>query len=157
LLYTQILDRPILDWLSGFPPLWASLLYVLAGQYERAGVLDELAEAVIQEAYFQGVSKRSVDELVKAMGMTGISKSQVSRLAGEIDERIHAFLDHPLEGDWPYLWIDATYVKVREARRIVSIAVIIAVAVNTDGGREVLGMRVGPSEAELSAQTPCAA
>jgi len=104
--------------------------------------------AVIQEAYVQGVSTRSVDELVQAMGMSGISKSQVSRLAGEIDERVHAFLDRPIEGDWPYLWIDATYVKVREAGRIVSVAVIIAVAVNTDGVREVLGMRVGPSEAE---------
>ncbi len=104
--------------------------------------------AVIQEAYVQGVSTRSVDELVQAMGMSGISKSQVSRLAAEIDERVHAFLDRPIEGDWPYLWIDATYVKVREAGRIVSVAVIIAVAVNTDGVREVLGMRVGPSEAE---------
>ncbi|MGA3682808.1 IS256 family transposase [Pseudomonas graminis] len=81
-------------------------------------------------------------------GHSGISKSQVSRLAGEIDERVYAFLDRPLEGDWPYLWIDATYVKVREAGRIVSVAVIIAVAVNTNGGREVLGMRIGPSEAE---------
>ena len=104
--------------------------------------------AVIQEAYIQGVSTRSVDELVKAMGMTGISKSQVSRLCGEIDERVNAFLDRPIEGDWPYLWIDATYVKVREAGRIVSVAVIIAVAVNTEGVREVLGMAVGPSEAE---------
>jgi len=104
--------------------------------------------AVIQEAYIQGVYTRSVDELVKAMGMTGISKSQVSRLCGEIDERVHAFLDRPIEGDWPYLWIDATYVKAREAGRIVSKAVIIAVAVNTDGVREVLGMAVGPSEAE---------
>ncbi len=104
--------------------------------------------AVIQEAYVQGVSTRSVDALVKAMGMSGISKSQVSRLCGEIDERVHAFLDRPLEGDWPYLWIDATYVKSREAGRIVSKAVIIAVAVNTEGVREVLGMAVGPSEAE---------
>ncbi len=104
--------------------------------------------AVIQEAYIQGVSTRSVDELVKAMGMTGISKSQVSRLCGEIDERVNAFLDRPIEGDWPYLWIDATYVKVRERGRIVSMAVIIAVGVNTDGRREVLGMDVGPSEAE---------
>jgi putative transposase len=104
--------------------------------------------AVIQEAYIQGVSTRSVDELVKAMGMTGISKSQVSRLCSEIDERVHAFLNRPIEGDWPYLWIDATYMKVREAGRIVSVAVIIAVAVNTDGVREVLGMAVGPSEAE---------
>ena len=63
--------------------------------------------AVIQEAYVQGVSTRSVDELVKAMGMTGISKSQVSRLCVEIDDKIGAFLDRPLEGDWPYLWLDA--------------------------------------------------
>jgi putative transposase len=104
--------------------------------------------AVIQEAYVQGVSTRSVDELVKTMGMTGISKSQVSRLCEEIDERVKMFLDRPIEGSWPYLWIDATYVKVREGGRIVSVAVIIAVGVNTDGRREVLGMAVGPSEAE---------
>ena len=104
--------------------------------------------AVIQEAYVQGVSTRSVDELVKAMGMSGISKSQVSRLCGEIDGKIGAFLDRPLEGDWPYLWLDATYVKVRQNGRIVSVAVIVAVAVNSDGRREVLGMTVGPSEAE---------
>jgi len=82
------------------------------------------------------------------MGMTGISKSQVSRLCGDIDERVGAFLNRPLEGDWPYLWIDATYVKVRQAGRIVSVAVIIAVGVTTDGIREVLGVAVGPSEAE---------
>ena len=99
--------------------------------------------AVIQESYVQGVSTRSVDELVKAMGMSGISKSQVSRLCAEIDERVHAFLQRPIEGDWPYLWIDATYLKVREAGRIVSVAVILAVAVNTDGVREVLGMAIG--------------
>ena len=104
--------------------------------------------AVIQEAYIQGISTRSVDELVKALGMSGISKSQVSRLCAEIDDRVNAFLARPLEGDWPYLWIDATYVKVREAGRIVSVAVIIAVGVNTDGVREVLGMKVGASEAE---------
>jgi putative transposase len=104
--------------------------------------------AVVQEAYIQGVSTRSVDELVKAMGMTGISKSQVSRLCSEIDERVNAFLDRPIEGDWPYLWIDATYVKVRQAGRIVPVAVIIAVGVNTDGTREILGLTVGPSEAE---------
>jgi putative transposase len=94
------------------------------------------------------VSTRSVDELVKAMGMSGISKSQVSRLCAEIDERVGAFLNRPIEGDWPYLWIDATYVKTREAGRIVSVAVIIAVGVNTEGQREVLGMSVGASEAE---------
>ena len=70
--------------------------------------------AVIQEAYIQGVSTRSVDDLVKAMGMTGVSKSQVSRLCVEIDERVNAFLERPLEGEWPYLWLDATYIKVRQ-------------------------------------------
>ena len=104
--------------------------------------------AVIQEAYIQGISTRSVDELVKAMGMTGISKSQVSRLCEEIDERVNAFLSRPIEGDWPYLWIDATYVKTRSGGRIVSVAVILAVGVNTDGTRELLGLAVGPSEAE---------
>ena len=73
--------------------------------------------AVIQEAYIQGVSTRSVDDLVKAMGMTGISKSQVSRLCIEIDERVDAFLERPLEGEWPYLWLDATYIKVRRSGR----------------------------------------
>ena len=104
--------------------------------------------AVVQEAYIQGVSTRSVDDLVRAMGMTGISMSQVSRLCSEIDERVNAFLSRPLEGDWPYLWIDATYVKVRQAGRIVSVAVIIAVAVNTEGVREIVGVAVGASEAE---------
>ena len=104
--------------------------------------------AVIQEAYIQGISTRSVDDLVKAMGMTGVSKSQVSRLCEEIDERVQAFLQRPLEGDWPYLWIDATYVKTRQAGRVVSVAVIIAVAVNTDGVREILGVTTGASEAE---------
>ena len=104
--------------------------------------------AVIQEAYVQGISTRSVDDLVKALGMDGISKSQVSRLCEEIDERVNAFLDRPLEGEWPYVWLDATYVKVRQNGRIVSVAVIVAVGVNSDGRREVLGMDIGPSEAE---------
>ena len=104
--------------------------------------------AVIQEAYVQGVSTRSVDELVQSFGMSGISKSQVSRLCGEIDDKINSFLNRPLEGDWPYVWLDATYLKVREAGRIVSVAVTIAIGVNTDGRREVLGMAIGASEAE---------
>jgi putative transposase len=104
--------------------------------------------AVIQEAYVHGVSTRSVDDLVKAMGASGVSKSQVSRLVEEIDGRVNAFLARPLEGEWPYLWIDATYVKARDGGRIVSTATIIAVGVNTDGRREVLGVATGPSEAE---------
>jgi transposase-like protein len=103
---------------------------------------------VIQKAYIQGVSTRSVDDLVKAMGGTGVSRNQVSRLCAEIDDRVKAFLDRPIEGDWPYVWLDATYVKMRRNHRIVSVAVIIAVGVNTDGRREVLGMDIGPSEAE---------
>ena len=94
--------------------------------------------AVIQEAYGQGVSTRSVNDLVKAMGMIGISKSQVSRLCAEIDERVKAFLDRPIEGSRPYLWIDATYVKVRESGRIVSVAVIIGVGVNRGVLRDLL-------------------
>jgi transposase-like protein len=104
--------------------------------------------AVVQEAYVHGVSTRAVDDLVRAMGLAGISKSEVSRICAEIDARVYAFLARPIEGAWPYLWIDATYVQVREQGRIVSTAVIIATAVNTDGRREVVGMATGPSEAE---------
>jgi transposase-like protein len=115
---------------------------------EPRRLAEKALTAVIQEAYVQGISTRSVDDLVKAMGGSGVSKSQVSRLCAEIDERVQAFLDRPLEGEWPYLWIDATYVKARQAGRIVSLAVIVAVGVNADGRREVLGLDVGPSEAE---------
>ncbi len=118
------------------------------GFLEPRRMAERALTAVIQEAYIQGISTRSVDDLVKALGMDGISKSQVSRLCEEIDERVHTFLDRPIEGDWPYLWIDATYVKVRQNGRIVSVAVIVAVGVNSDGRREVLGMDIGPSEAE---------
>jgi putative transposase len=104
--------------------------------------------AVIQEAYIQGISTRSVDDLVRAMGMGGISKSEVSRLVGEIDKRVNAFLNRPIEGEWRYVWIDATYVRVRQGGRIVNVAVIIATGANTEGRREVLGLAVGPSEAE---------
>src|ERR1043165_5664229 len=118
------------------------------GFLEPRRMAEKALTAVVQEAYVQGVSTRSVDELVQAMGMSGISKSQVSRLCAEIDEKVKAFLSRPIEGDWPYLWIDATYVKVRQSGRIVSVAVIVAVGVNSDGRREVLGMDIGPSEAE---------
>jgi transposase-like protein len=104
--------------------------------------------AVIQEAWVAGVSTRRVDDLVQAMGLTGISKSQVSKLCKEIDERVLAFLKRPLAGEWPYLWLDATYLKVREGGRIVSVAAIIAVAVTTEGRREIVGLHIGPSEAE---------
>jgi putative transposase len=104
--------------------------------------------SVIQEAWIGGVSTRRVDELVQAMGLSGISKSTVSKLCKDIDDRENAFLDRPLAGDWPYLWLDATYLKQREGGRIVDVAAIIAVAVNTDGKREIVGLHIGPSEAE---------
>jgi transposase-like protein len=118
------------------------------GFLEPRRLAEKALTAVVQEAYIQGISTRSVDDLVKALGMSGISKSQVSRLCEEIDGRVKAFLDRPIEGDWPYLWIDATYVKVRSNGRVVPAAVIMAVGVNADGRREVLGMDIGPSEAE---------
>src|SRR5690606_11362680 len=124
------------------------------GFLEPRRLAEKALTAVIQEAYIQGISTRSVDDLVKAMGMSGISNSQVSRLCEEIDGRVKAFLERPIDGDWPYLWIDATYLKVRRGGRILgssprtSVAAIIAVGVNTDGRREVLGMQIGSSEAE---------
>jgi putative transposase len=129
--------------------------------------------AVIQEAYVHGISTRSVDDLVKAMGGTGISKHALGQAEpdpGEPslasvrghrrrgpqaacrlgwDKRVQAFLSRPIEGHWPYLWIDATYLKSRQGGRIVSVAVIVAVGVNTDGRREVLGVATGASEAEV--------
>ncbi|MGH7750515.1 MAG: transposase, partial [Candidatus Dormibacteria bacterium] len=110
------------------------------GFLEPRRMAEKALTAVIQEAYIQGVSTRSVDDLVKAMGMSGVSKSQVSRLCEDIDVRVKAFLDRPIEGEWPYVWVDATYVKARQNNRIVSVAVIIAIGVNSDGRREVLGM-----------------
>ncbi len=85
------------------------------------------------------------------MGGSGVSKSQVSRLREEIDEGVKAFLDRPLEGHWPYVWPDATYVKVRRNHRIVPVAVIVAVGVNAEGRREVLGMDGARSEADHTA------
>jgi transposase-like protein len=103
--------------------------------------------AVVQEAYVHGVSTRKVDDLVKALGMGGISKSRVSELCEELDEEVERFRNRPLEGSYPYVWVDATYVKARQDGRVVSSAVVIAVGVKAQTGeREVLGMDVGPSE-----------
>jgi hypothetical protein len=114
----------------------------------RVGSVELKIPKLRQGSYVHGISTRSVDDQVKALGMSGVSKSQVSRLCAELDERVGAFLNRPIEDDWPYLWIDATYVKTRDAGRIVSEAVIVAVGVDTDGQREVLGLKVGASEAE---------
>jgi len=102
--------------------------------------------AVVQEAYVHGVSTRRVDDLVQALGMAGISKSQVSRLCQELDREVGRFRARPLAGPYPYVWLDATFVKVRQDGRVVSMAVVIAVGVTAAGQREVLGLDVGPSE-----------
>jgi transposase-like protein len=115
---------------------------------EPRKVSEKALVAVIQEAWIGGVSTRRVDDLVQAMGLSGIGKSTVSKLCKDIDERVNGFLERPLEGEWPYLWLDATYLKVREGGRIVSVAAIIAVAVSTEGKREIVGLGLGPSEAE---------
>ena len=85
---------------------------------EPRKVSEEALVAVIQEAWIGGVSTRRVDELVQAMGLSGISKSTVSKLCKDIDERVTGFLERPLEGEWPYLWLDATYLRQREGGRI---------------------------------------
>ncbi|NJC99457.1 IS256 family transposase, partial [Candidatus Erwinia dacicola] len=115
---------------------------------EARRLSEKALNAVIQEAWINGVSTRKVDALVQSMGMTGISRSQVSSICRGIDERVQAFLHRPLDGEWPYLWLDATYVKVRKNGRVVSVAVIIACAVNLDGRREIIGMGIGESEAK---------
>lgn len=104
--------------------------------------------AVIQQAWVGGVSTRKMDDLVKAMGCEGISKSQVSELCQALDERVDDFLNRPLEGTWPYLWLDATYLKVRQGGRVISVAAIIATGVNPEGKREILGLGIGLSEAK---------
>jgi putative transposase len=118
------------------------------GFLEARKTSEQALVAVIQEAWIGGVSTRRVDELAQAMGLSGISKSTVSKLCKDIDERVGEFLNRPLSGEWPYLWLDATYLKARQGGRIVSVAAIIAVAANTDGRREIIGLGIGPSEAE---------
>lgn len=118
------------------------------GFLEARKMSEQALVAVIQEAWIGGVSTRRVDDLVQAMGLSGISKSTVSKLCKDIDERVGEFLNRPLTGKWPYVWLDATYLKQRQGGRIVSVAAIIAVAANTDGRREIIGLGVGASEAE---------
>lgn len=102
--------------------------------------------AVVAEAYVQGVSTRKVEALVQALGIAGLSKSEVSRLAAALDEQVEAFRTRRLDAAYPYLWVDARYEHVREGGRVVSMAVIVAYGVRADGVREVLGLDVGLSE-----------
>src|SRR5512147_792381 len=130
---------------------------------EPRRVAEKALTAVIQEAYIEGVSMRSVDDLVKALGMSGISKSQVSRLCEEIDGKVKAFLDRPLEGDWPYLWIDATYVKARrQDGRVVSVAASLRSPSTRTAGARFWGWisarrRPRPSGRASCASSPAAA
>ena len=116
---------------------------------EPRRLTEQALTAVIQEAWIDGMSTRKVDDLVQALGMTGISKSQVSALCQDIDARVESFLNRPIDGEWPYLWLDATYLKVRQGGRVVSVAAIIACGVNQDGRREILGLGLGDSEAQV--------
>lgn len=105
--------------------------------------------AVIQEAYVLGVSTRKVEDLLLTLGVENCSKSEVSRVCQALDDEVAAFRERPLESAYPYLWLDATYLKVREDGRVVSRAVVVAYGVNQDGYREVLGLEVGLSESEV--------
>ena len=102
--------------------------------------------AVVAEAYVQGVSTRKVEALVQALGIAGLSKGEVSRLAASLDEQVAAFRTRRLDAEYPYLWLDARYEHVREGGRVVSMAVIVAYGVRADGVREVLGLDIGLSE-----------
>jgi putative transposase len=115
---------------------------------EPRRLTEQALTAVIQEAWIGGMSTRKVDDLVQALGMTGISKSQVSALCRDLDARVESFLSRPLEGEWPYLWLDATYLKVRRGGCVVSVAAILAIGVNAEGRREILGLGLGDSEAQ---------
>jgi putative transposase len=108
--------------------------------------IDRAMLAVIQEAYIHGVSTRKVDDIVTALGMTGVSKSSVSRICVEIDEVVGDFLSRPLMCSYPYVWLDATYLKCREGSRVGSVAAVVAIGVTVTGEREVLGLDIGASE-----------
>lgn len=117
---------------------------------ERRRRIDRALFAVVMEAYVHGVSTRSVDDLVKALGAdSGISKSEVSRICGELDEELTAFKQRPLEHTvFPYVFLDATYCKARVNHRIASQTVVIATGISATGHREILGVMVGDSESK---------
>jgi len=113
---------------------------------ERWQPAERALVAVIIQAYVNGVSTRKMDALMKKLGIRGVDKSTVSRITKELDERIAAFRNRSLEGSWPYLWLDATSVKVREGGRVVNMSLVMAIGVRDTGEREVLGFDLGASE-----------
>jgi putative transposase len=107
---------------------------------------EKALQAVVVEAYVKGVSTRKVDDLVKALGIDGISRSEVSRICKVLDEDVKAFLARPIEGEHPYVWLDATFHKIREGGRVVPVATVVAIGVSQAGHRSVLGCDTGPAE-----------
>src|SRR6266498_593064 len=107
---------------------------------------EKALHAVVVEAYVKGVSTRKVDDLVRALGIDGISRSEVSRICKTLDTEVREFLGRPIEEPCPYLWLDATFHKVREAGRVISVATVVAIGVSTTGERTVLGAATGASE-----------
>jgi transposase-like protein len=107
---------------------------------------EKALHAVVVEAYVKGVSTRKVDDLVRALGIDGISRSEVSRICKALDSEVRAFLARPIEASCPYVWLDATFHKVREHGRVVSVATVVAVGVTSTGERTILGAATGPSE-----------
>ena len=104
--------------------------------------------SVIQEAYVKGISTRKVDDLVRALGMEGVSRSEVSRICSELDAEVEASRERPIEEAHPYLWLDATYHKVRQDGRVISLATVVAIGVSGQGERHIPGLDVGISEDE---------
>lgn len=115
------------------------------GFLEPRRMVDKALVNVIQEAYINGVSTRKVDRLVEDMGIK-IDKSAVSRMCKELDENVKAFKNRPLTGEYPYVWLDATFPKVREGGHVQGMALVVAIAVDNDGTRHILGFDVGMSE-----------
>lgn len=107
---------------------------------------EKALHAVIVEAYVKGVSTRKVDDLVRALGIDGISRSEISRICKVLDEEVKTFLSRPIEGEHPYIWLDATFHKVRQAGRVTSVATVVAIGVSVTGERHILGAQVGQSE-----------
>ena len=104
--------------------------------------------ACVMEAYVNGVSTRKVDRLVEQLGIHGMSKDRVSALCGELDERVEGVRNPPLEGAFPYLWLDAKHLKVRDRGDVRSRALVVAYAVHETGRREVIGIDIGETESE---------
>jgi putative transposase len=128
------------------PKLGAGSYFPSFGEPRRRS--EQALVAVVQEAYVNGVSTRKVDRLVEALGLAGVSKDQVSRLCGGLDEHVHAFGERPLDGADPYLWLDAKVEKVRAGGRVEHRALVVAYGVDATGQREVIGLDVGPAETE---------